>query len=348
MAANTTVADVPLTDLSLTELRAYRPDVDEPEDFDAFWARSIAEARRNDLDVRSVPVANKLALIDTFDLSFAGYGGTPVRAWLHVPAGTRTPLPTVVQYHGYSWGRGFPHSSTLWAQAGYAHLVLDTRGQGWAVGGDSVTADASTDAGASHTPGFMTAGITDPDTYYYRRVYVDAVRLLEVAQSLDVVDPDRLVVTGASQGGGLAIAAAGLAPAAGIRLLGAAPDVPFLCHFTRALELSASRPYAEIVEYLAGWRHHAAAAYRTLSYVDGVNLARRAEAPALFSVGLMDPVCPPSTVFAAFNYWGARAAELPTSEIRVYPHNGHEGGADYQLDAQLDWFASLFAAASAD
>ena len=334
---------MPLIDLPLSELRAYRPEVAEPDDFDAFWVRSIAAAREFDLDVRSAPVANKLALVDSYDVTFAGYGGSPVRAWLHVPAGTSTPLPAVVQYHGYSGGRGFPHSSTLWAQAGYAQLVLDTRGQGWAIGGDSVTADASLDAGANHSPGWMTAGITDPETYYYRRVYVDAVRLLEVAQSLELVDGRRLVVTGASQGGGLAIAAAGLAPTAGITLLGAAPDVPFLCHIARGVELSPTRPYTEVVEYLAGWRQHAAAAYRTLSYVDGVNLARRAEAPALFSVGLMDPVCPPSTVFAAYNHWGSWTPAPAAAEIRVYPHNEHEGGGDYQLDVQLDWVAALFA-----
>ncbi len=332
-------------DLPLAELESYRPQVAEPDDFDAFWSATFAEARDFDLALTAEPVPNRLALIDTYDVTFAGFGGSPVRAWLHVPAGADGPLPTVVQYHGYSWGRGFPHSHTLWAQAGYAHLVLDTRGQGWAVGGGSATADRAAAAGLNHSPGFMTAGITDPSTYYYRRVYVDAVRLLDAAQALELVDEQRVVVTGASQGGGLAIAAAGLAPMAGISLRGAAPDVPFLCHFERALELSTTRPYTEIVEYLAGWRHHADAVYRTLSYVDGVNLARRAEVPALFSVALMDQVCPPSTVYAAFNHWGARAAaQQPTSEIRVYPHNGHEGGADYQLDVQLDWFAELFSA----
>ncbi|WP_375426330.1 acetylxylan esterase [uncultured Friedmanniella sp.] len=333
---------MPLTDLSLAELQTYSPDVAEPEDFDAFWSGSIAEARSYPLDLRAELVDNKLALLDTYDLTFAGWGGTPVRAWLHVPAGAGGPLPTVVQYHGYSMGRGFPYSSTLWAQAGYAQLVMDTRGQGWAVGGPSATADAAIESGENHSPGFMTAGILDPSTYYYRRVYLDAVRLLEAAGELELVDEHQMVVTGGSQGGGLAIAAAGLAPLAGVRLLGAAPDVPFLCHFVRAVEVSPVRPYTEIVEYLAGWRQHAEAAYRTLSYVDGVNLARRAEVPALFSVALMDPVCPPSTVYAAHHLWGSRAVDRPPSEIRVYPHNGHEGGGAYQLDVQLDWFAALF------
>lgn len=328
-------------DLALAELREYRPDVAEPEDFDDFWVRTIDETRAHPLAVQSVSVNNRLALIDTYDVTFAGFGGSPVKAWLHVPAGATGPLPAVVQYHGYSAGRGFPHSYTLWAQAGWAHFVMDTRGQGWSVGGASSTTDASSDAGLIHTPGFMTAGIADPDTYYYRRVYADAVRMLEVAQSSRFVDPRRVIVTGASQGGGIALAAAGLAPMAGIELAGAAPDVPFLCHFQRALEITDRNPYAEITAFLAGWRDQVEVAYRTLSYFDGVNLARRATAPGLFSVGLMDPVCPPSTVFAAFNAYGGSAAVA--KEINVYSHNEHEGGAGYQLDAQLDWFAARFA-----
>ena len=47
------------------------------------------------------------------------------------------------------------------------------------------------------------------------------------------------------------------------------------------------------------------AVWRTLSYVDGVNFARRATAPAHFGVGLRDTVCPPRTAFAAYNHYGA-------------------------------------------
>ena len=69
--------------------------------------------------------------------------------------------------------------------------------------------------------------------------------------------------------------------------------------FARAVAITDNRPYREIAEYLAGWRDHTEAAFRTLSYVDGVNLAKRAVAPALFSVALMDLTCPPSTVLGA-------------------------------------------------
>jgi cephalosporin-C deacetylase len=333
---------MPMFDLPLDDLVSYRPEVAEPADFDAFWTETVADARSFPLAAEFTLMENKLALIDTYDVTFSGFGGSAVKAWLHVPAGASGPLPTVVQYHGYSGGRGFPHSYTLWAQAGYAHFVMDTRGQGWSIGGGSSTPDSSIDAGLIHTPGFMTAGITDPTSYYYRRVYADAIRLLEAARESPLVDPAKIVVTGGSQGGGITLAAAGIAPLAGIDLLGAAPDVPFLCHFRRATQLTDRLPYAEITEYLAGWRDHEDAVYRTLSYFDGVNLGRRATASALFSVGLMDDVCPPSTVFAAYNHYGSRASGDISKDINVYSHNQHEGGAGYQLSAQLDWFGRLF------
>jgi cephalosporin-C deacetylase len=333
---------VPLLDLPLSELRTYRPDVVPPPDLVEFWTSTVAESRTHDLALSVEPYDNKLAVIDTYDVTYAGFGGTPVKAWLHVPAGAQGPLPTVVQYHGYSRGRGFPHDGTVWAQAGYAQLVMDTRGQGWAVGGPGGTPDWAPEAGLTHSPGFMTAGIDDPHTYYYRRVYTDALRLLDVAAALPVADADRMIVTGGSQGGGITIAVAGLAGMTGLPLRGVAPDVPFLCHFERAVGLTERHPYGEIAVFLSGWRDRAEAAYRTLSYVDGVNLGRHATAPALFSVALMDPICPPSTVFAAYHAYGeAGEATVPDKDIAVYGHNQHEGGGAYQVDRQLDWFAEV-------
>jgi len=68
-----------------------------------------------------------------------------------------------------------------------------------------------------------------------------------------------------------------------------------------------------------------------------VHLARRATAPALFSVALRDTTCPPSTVFAAYNHYGTLAPQRPDRAIEVYEFNQHEGGGGIQLDAQLRW-----------
>jgi cephalosporin-C deacetylase len=318
---------VPRFDLPLDELRRYTPELPVPEDLDAFWAGTLAEARAHPLAATFTRVDTGLALVETFDVGFAGFGGATVRAWLQLPAGRSGPLPAIVQFVGYGGGRGLPHEHLLFAAAGYAHLVMDTRGQGsaWSVG---ATPDPDPVGDPWH-PGFMTRGILDPRTYYYRRVYTDAVRAVEAARAHSAVDPARVAVTGGSQGGGISIAVAALVP----DLAGAAPDVPFLCDFPRAITLIDSDPYGEIARYLKVHRDHVEIAARTLAYVDGAVLGRRASAPALFSVGLMDEICPPSTVYAAYNHYAG------PKEIVEYPFNDHEGGGPFHEQAKLRWLA---------
>jgi cephalosporin-C deacetylase len=303
-----------------------------PPDLDRFWSATLAEARAHDLSATFEPVDNGLAVISTFDVTYAGFGGSPVRAWLHLPAGRTGPLAAVVEFVGYGGGRGLPHERLMWATAGYAHLVMDTRGQGstWAVG-DTPDPDGS---GAPAHPGFMTQGILDPQTYYYRRVFTDAVRAVEAARAHPAVDPSRVAVTGASQGGGISLAVAALVP----DIAAAAPDVPFLSAFPRAITFADSDPYGEIVRYLKAHRDHVEAALATLSYFDVAILGRRATAPALFSVGLMDLICPPSTVYAAYNAYGG------PKEIREYPFNDHEGGEAFHDLAKLRWLGDRLGA----
>ena len=180
----------------------------------------------------------------------------------------------------------------------------------------------------------MTRGILDFSTYYFRRLITDAVRALDVAIALPGIDIDRIAVAGASQGGGLAIAAAGLSSVPSAALV----DVPFLCHIARGVAIAEQDPYQEVARYLAVHRDSTSLAMRTLSYVDGVTLAARATAPALFSVGLRDDVCPPSTVYAALHAWGGAAS------IDVYEFNGHEGGQAFQQVRQAHFLQGLWAA----
>ena len=78
---------------------------------------------------------------------------------------------------------------------------------------------------------------------------------------------------------------------------------------------------SEIVRYLSVHRGADGAGVRTLSYFDGVNMAERATAPALFSVALLDQVCPPSTVYAARNHYGSSGAsrQAASRHIGVHP-----------------------------
>jgi cephalosporin-C deacetylase len=325
-------------DLPLPQLEQYLPDVREPADFDASWAATLLQARGGPAVLGVEPVDNGLALIETSDVTFAGFAGHPVRAWFSRPAGNTGPLPVVVEYLGYGRGRGLPHERLTWAAAGYAHLLMDSRGQGgqYGTGGDTPDPVGS----APSAPGFLTRGIGDTADHYYRRLVTDAVRAVDAVRELPGADPQRVAVVGNSQGGGLALAVAGLVP----DLTTVQASVPFLCHVERALEITEQHPWRELVDYLAVHRDAVDTALHTFSYVDGVNFARRATAPAHFSVGLRDAVCPPSTVFAAYNHYGARAASLPEKKIEVYPFNGHEGGDGAHTRRQLDWMRKVMPA----
>lgn len=313
-------------DLPLDQLREYRSAAVEPDDFDQFWRSTLGDARGVGGAVSADRARTGMTLVDTYDVRFPGWGRQPVAGWLHVPAGHEGPLPCVVQYLGYGGGRGLPHENVTWALAGYAHFVMDTRGQGsgWSTG---VTPD-SHGSGPAY-PGMMTRGILDPRHYYYRRLITDAVCAIDAVRSMPQVDPERVAVAGASQGGGLAVAAAALA--GGVRA--ALSDVPFLCDMPRGLLTATTGPYLEVVAYLAAHRDDTATALSTLGLADGVHHAKRATMPALFSVALMDTTCPPSTGYAVYHAWAG-----PKS-IREYAYNAHEGGGAHHVREQLTWLA---------
>jgi cephalosporin-C deacetylase len=319
-------------DLPLEKLQSYKPPRDEPRDFDRFWEETLAQTRGFPLNPKFEPVEYGIKLISTFDVTFAGFAGQPVKAWLCLPRSSSVPLPCIVEYIGYGGGRSIPIDRLLWSAAGYAHLVMDIRGQGasWSTG---ETPDPEPEGSCPHHPGFMTRGILDPKTYYYRRLFADAVRAVEAVQAFEKIDPARIAVMGGSQGGGMSIAVSGLIPDAVAAVLA---DVPFLCHYRAATEITDAYPYVEITKFCQIHRDKVETVFNTLRYFDGVNFAVRARCPALFSVGLMDDICPPRTVFAAYNHYAGEKS------IRVWPYNHHEGGGVAQDLEKLKYMAKLW------
>lgn len=320
-----------LFDLSLDQLQTYQPPRNEPDDFDAFWRDTLNTARQFPLDAKFVAGDWGLQTVDVFDVAFNGYGGQPIKGWLLLPHQRAGKLPCVIEYIGYGGGRGFPYNWLLWASAGYAHFVMDTRGQGsvW-LHGDTPDIE---DGASPQAPGFMTRGILSPQTYYYRRVFTDAVRAIETVRTHPEIDANKIAVTGTSQGGGIAIAVSGLVPD-WIKVV--MPDVPFLCHYRRATQLVDTDPYAEIVRFCKTHRTQIETVFHTLAYFDGVNFATRANASALFSTALMDTTCPPSTVFAAYNYYAG------PKQIMVYEFNQHDGGGIHQFAQKLEFLHALW------
>jgi cephalosporin-C deacetylase len=306
---------MPWFDLPEEQLKDYRTQTREPAGLDRWWQQRLGEARaaaREPVLTRYEPGA--YAPLEVYDTEFSGAGGDRVRAWYLRPAGgSRGGTPAVVKFIGYGGGRGLPAEHLLLPALGYALLVMDTRGQGgrWSTGATGDQVDGR-HAGPENST-VMTRGIARPEDYYYTRLFTDAVRAVETAGALS--GAAQVAVTGMSQGGGLALAAAALVP----ELVAVChADVPFLCDIQRGITLAPQAPYTEVPEFLAHQVDLVPAALDTLRYVDCALLARRITAPCLLSVGLMDMICPPSTVFAAYNEITAG------KQISVHPFTGHE------------------------
>jgi cephalosporin-C deacetylase len=316
---------VPVFDYPLEKLQVYRPSLTREPDFSAFWSETLAEANR-------MPLAPELTRVDypvdglhVYRATYAGWDGARINGWFLVPE-SRAPLPCLVVYHGYSGSKGAIYDHLGWAGQGYAVLAVDVRGQN----GD--TPDP-TDYPSGHFRGWMTLGVSDPARYFYRGVFVDCVRALDFVASRSEVDPDRIGVMGISQGGGLTLAVAGLDRRPKVAM----SDVPFLCHYRRAVDVTEQLPYGELIEYCRSHPGSEEQVFRTLSYFDGMNLAPDIACPTLVSVGLLDMICPPSTVFAAYNHLGsATPAGEATKAIEVYPFGVHAVHGD-QWEKKLRW-----------
>jgi|YNPNPStandDraft_1061719.scaffolds.fasta_scaffold07073_3 cephalosporin-C deacetylase len=309
---------MPLYDKPLAELVRYDPPFTREPDFDAFWEATLAESAQTPLRPRLTPLEYPARGVQVYEVYYEGWRGARICGWYLVPEG-RGPFPALVQYHGYSGSKGEVYQYLLWASQGYVTLAIDVRGQ----------SGASSDPGpytGGHVSGWMTQGILDPQEYYYRGAYMDAVRALDFLCSRPEVDRRRIGIMGMSQGGGLTLAVAALDRRPALAM----PEMPYLCHFQRALEMAMRGPYPEIAAYLRQYPKREEQVWRTLSYFDNLNLAPRITCPVLMTVGLQDDVCPPSTVYAVYNKISS------PKEMKVYPYHNHEMTAAHWED-KLRW-----------
>jgi cephalosporin-C deacetylase len=329
---------MPWFDLPLAQLREHTAGSPEPAGLDEWWSAQLTAARAAARPVTlSEYQPGAYGPLRVFDVEFSGAGGDRIRGWYLLPPGSALPpgeaaagpadgpagagtghgtAALVVKFIGYGGGRGLPVEHALLPAAGFATFVMDVRGQGgrWTVG---ATGDPAGGAGPGAGPELstvMTRGLGRPEDYYYTRLFADAVRAVETAAELAGPGATRIAVSGASQGGGLALATAALL---GDRIAVCHADVPFLCDIERAVTLTPAAPYSEVAEFLSNHTGLVDTALATLRYVDCALLASRITAECLLSVGLMDDICPPSTVFAAYN------AIRSGKDIAVHPFGVH-------------------------
>lgn len=305
----------------LTTLHAYLPDLTRRPDFDAFWRETRHKADcvplRPTREVHAFP-GNAA---DVYDISFRGFDETPIHGWYLVPKGLRAEdrVPCLIHYHGFTGHRGFPAEFLQWVSLGVSVLSVDCREQGGMTGNE-----------AAFSSGYATnvacKGILDKNEYYFRAVYMDCVKAIDLALAQPETDSTRIIIEGGSQGGALGMAVCSLDARPWLAMV----DVPSNSHLAKRVA-NGNGSFSSVTDYLKMWPQHLERALDTLSYFDTMNLADRIRCPVFASVALRDTVCPADCYFASYNRIHAE------KEIRVYPFNGHEGGGPHHNEAKMNW-----------
>jgi cephalosporin-C deacetylase-like acetyl esterase len=172
---------------------------------------------------------------------------------------------------------------------------------------------------------YQNFNLDDRDRFYYKRVYLNCVRANDFLVSLPQYDGKNLGVTGGSQGGALTVVTAALDD----RVTCMAAMYPALCDLTATLKNRAG-----------GWPHYfeksnvdfnsKADKIKTCGYYDVVNFAKQVKVPGFFTWGFNDEVCPPTSMYAAYNSINAPKTLSPFLET------GHWAfGEQYEL--QNNW-----------
>ena len=315
------------------ELHAYLPELTRRPDFDAFWDEMLERAR-------AVPLARALEPVDypnrrlrVLDVAYDGFDGTRIHGWLIRPItgvmfdDLPERLPCLVHYHGFGGSRGRPADFAAWTQLGMAVLSVDVRDQRGSTGNAAHYSSGS-------ATNVATKGLLDRYEYYYGAVYLDSVKAIDLVMEQPWIDPQRIVIAGRSQGGGIASAVSAIDH----RPCAALVDVPSNSNIERRSEIkvaaySGTGAFGAVNDYLREHPDQVDRVFETLSYFDTMNMADRITTTTIASVALDDIVCPPECYFATYNRITAE------KEMTIYPFYGHSDGAAEQRERQIRFLA---------
>ncbi len=290
------------------------PSLPVPEDFDAFWTQQKARLASVQMTTRLTPVKSPAAGVECFDTEVACVPPRPVSGYFARPIDAQpASLPAILLVHG-AGVRSSNLGGAASAAARFHALAMDINAHGIVNGQPDAFYQ---ELAAGELRDYRTANREDREQCYFLGMFLRLTRAIEFLTSQPQWDGRVLVVRGSSQGGGQAIAAAGLDPR--VTLISA--GVPAICDHS-----------GKVVGRINGWPKLAPDVdgqadpkiLQVARYFDGMNFATRAKAEAIFSVGFIDGTCPPSSVYAAYN-------NLPgKKQIVIEPLMGHASSPRFE------------------
>ena len=267
-----------------------QPVINLPNDFSDFWNQAKKELASIPLDARITLMPGRCTeKVNVYQVNMQNYPGmNRLYGILCVPK-KEGKYPALLNVPGAGvW----PYAGNIeMAEKGIITLEIGIHG----IPLDMDTG-VYTNLGWGALRGYMNFDLDDRDRFYYKHVYLGCVRAVDYLFSLPQFDGRNIAVSGGSQGGALSIITAGLDP----RIKYLAAYFPALCDLTGDLHGRAG-----------GWPHYFEGNNRqfnnkkdkiaTCAYFDVVNFARLIKVPGFYTWGYNDDVCPPTSMYAAYN-----------------------------------------------
>lgn len=291
-----------------------------PKDFTSFWTECISKAREVPFDYKMKLLPDRCTeTVNVYEVSFQNnrYGSRiygiltmPVKEGKY-PALLRVPGAGVRPYQG----------DTYIASKGAIVLEIGIHGV-------SVTQEQKMYDDLQNGPlnGYWTFNAHDRYNCYYNRVITGVIRSIDFIECLPQFNREQLGITGASQGGALSIIGAALDS----RITFYAAIHPALCDHTAFLKKRAG-----------GWPHYlyynsdpSDELIKNIRYYDTANFATLLKVPGWFSFGYNDVVCPPTSVYSAYNVITA------PKEVHTYLQTGHYWYQE-QYDEWNNWLLKM-------
>lgn len=303
-----------------------KPYTQEPQDFRNFWQKNVEELKQVPMsytkelykDYCTDKIDCYLVKLQIDKMGHSMYG------FLFYPKNAQPGKHPVVLCPP---GAGIktikdPMRNKYYAENGFVRFEVEIHGLDPRI--SSETFGEISRAFNDRNGGYLANGLENKDIYYMKHVYVGLVRCIDFLTSLPEWDGKNVAVQGGSQGGALAIIAAGLdsrvtqcvanhpalSDMAGYAAKGGTGGYP---HFCRQPQILSNKD-----------------CLNTLAYFDVVNFARYVKAPTYLTWGYNDVTCPPTTSYAVWNTLKC------TKESLLTPINEHWTTTETNR-GQMEW-----------
>lgn len=286
----------------------------KPDQFDAFWRHAQDELRQIPFGFQVDQTYQKEGIDEVSEFHY--FGAKREKVYGFYLKHKEKKSPTILMFHGYGWHKGSPLEYLDWYQLGFNVFAIDIRGQ------KGLTKDSFPYQEGDQR--LMTRGLLHKENYYLKHVYQDGMQLIDLVKTLDFVDENKVILHGASQGGGIVFALAGLKD---VYLTFA--DVPSYSLFEGRIQ-TRNGSVREIADYIQENKLDLKRVLKELSYFDLIHFAKMIKAPLIASVGLKDDICPAVYFMPSYH--------LVSAEKRLYeyPDAGHEGGSNVHHQIKLN------------